>query len=133
IRTAAALQSIPRAGGQPIREECHGQGSDAQQQGEEEAEGRVEQEEEGGPQPLAVRPGAGANPARAEPVREEELAAPSAPTVTPRQSSSPPQNGGYRSSTSGGSHRRPRCPMASIPCACRARTARDRAEGCTPR
>jgi hypothetical protein len=31
----------------------------------------VEQEEEGRPQPLALRPDAGANPAGAEPVREE--------------------------------------------------------------
>src|SRR5262249_8885044 len=94
--------------------------------------GRVEQEEKGRPHTLAVRAGAGASPARAEPVREEELAAPSAAAITPRRSSSPP-NGGHRSSTSGDSHRRPRCPTAAIPCPSRRRTARDKADGCTPR
>ena len=67
---SASIQS-PHARANQIREERHGQGSDAQYQGKEKAEGRVEQEEEGGPRPLAVRTGAGANPARAESVREE--------------------------------------------------------------
>src|SRR5690349_10169602 len=86
--------------GKSSREERHGQGSAAQHQGEEEAEGRVEQEEEGRSQPFALRADAGADTARAEPVRKEELAAPSAPAPTPRRSSSPPRNGGHRSSTS---------------------------------
>src|SRR4029450_1655976 len=69
---------------QPIREERHGQGSDAQQQGKEEAEGRMEQEEERRPRPLALRFGAGATPARAEPVRQEKLAGRfSTPSTTP--------------------------------------------------
>jgi hypothetical protein len=59
--------------GKPIREESHGQGSDAQHQGKEEAKGRVEQEEERRPHPVAVRFGPGANPARAKSVRQEEL------------------------------------------------------------
>src|SRR5262249_33947827 len=116
-----------------IWEERHGQGSDAQQQGEEKTEGRVEQEEEGRPRPLAVRPGPGANPARADAAREEDLAAPGAAAITPRRSSSPQRNGGRRSSTSAGTHRRPDCPTSSIPCAYRARTARDRVPGYTPR
>src|SRR5207302_9505116 len=99
----------------------------------EKTEGRVEQEEEGRPQPIALRPDTGADAARSESVREEELATPSAPAITPRRPSSPRRNGGHRSSTSGGSHRRPRCPTSSIPCACRGRIARDRARGCTPR
>src|SRR5204863_4173382 len=103
------LNSFSAHAGKPNREERHGQGSDAQQQGEEKTEGRVEQEEEGQPHHVAVRPGAGANPARAEPVRQEDLAAPGAAAITPRRSSAPP-NGGRRFSTSGGSRRRPRCP-----------------------
>src|SRR5215510_685437 len=65
----------PRKAGKPTREERHGQGSDAQQQGKEEAEGGVEQEEERRPHALAVRVGPGASPARAESLRQEELSA----------------------------------------------------------
>src|SRR5262249_58421637 len=60
--------------GKPTREERHGQGSDAQQQGKEEAEGGVEQEEKRRSRPVAVRVGAGAASARPESVRQEELA-----------------------------------------------------------
>src|SRR4029450_7787195 len=78
LNSAARGASIrpPLAREQPIREERHGQGSDAQQQGKEEAEGRMEQEEERRPRPLALRFGAGATPARPEPVRQEELSRP---------------------------------------------------------
>src|SRR5262245_50190532 len=58
----------------PTREEQHGQGSDAQYQGKEEAEGGVEQEEERRPHPVAVRVGTGAGSAGPESVRQEELA-----------------------------------------------------------
>src|SRR6516225_4497283 len=60
--------------GKPPREEQHGQGSDAQHQGKEEAEGGVEQEEKRRPHPLAVRVGPGASPTGPEPLRQEELA-----------------------------------------------------------
>src|SRR5215475_734388 len=71
----ASIRPPPAHAGKPIREERHGQGSDAQQQGEEEAEGGLEQEEKGRPHALAVRVGPGASPARAESVRQEELSA----------------------------------------------------------
>src|SRR5215471_10477765 len=61
--------------GKPTREEHHGQGSNAQQQGEEEAEGGVEQEEKRRSHPLAVRVGTGAGSAGPESVRQEELSA----------------------------------------------------------
>src|SRR5262245_43599404 len=73
VRGASIPPPLARAG-KPTREEQHGQGSDAQQQGKEEAEGGVEQEEERRPHALAVRVGTGASPARAEPLRQEELA-----------------------------------------------------------
>ena len=60
--------------GKPTREERHGQGSDAQHQGKEEAEGGVEQEEKRRSHPLAVRVGPGASPTGPEPLRQEELA-----------------------------------------------------------
>ncbi len=59
--------STARARGQANMGGTHGQGSDAQQQGEEEAEGGLEQEEKRRPRPLAVRFGTGAAPARPEP------------------------------------------------------------------
>src|SRR5262244_1935903 len=70
----ASIPPPPAHAGKPTREEQHGQGSDAQQQGKEEAEGGVEQEEERRPHALAVRVGPGATPARAESLRQEELA-----------------------------------------------------------
>src|SRR4051794_39704711 len=51
---------------------CHGQGSDAKQQGKEEAEGRLEQEEEGRhPSPVAV----GTKSGQGRTVRKERLRA----------------------------------------------------------
>src|SRR5215470_12435700 len=70
----ASIRPPSAHAGKPTREEHHGQGSDAQQQGKEEAEGGVEQEEERRPHPFAVRVGPGAAPARAESLRQEELA-----------------------------------------------------------
>src|SRR5215831_1624375 len=69
----ASIRPPPAHAGKPTAEERHGQGSDAQQQGEEEAEGGVEQEEERRPHALAVRVGPGATPARPESLRQEEL------------------------------------------------------------
>src|SRR5262249_34577893 len=69
----ASIRPPSADAGKPTREERHGQGSDAQQQGKEEAEGGVEQEEKGRPYPLAVRAGTGAAPARAEPLRQEGI------------------------------------------------------------
>src|SRR5215467_9897562 len=69
----ASIGPPPAKAGKPTPEERHGQGSDAQQQGKEEAEGGVEQEEKGRPRPLAVCFGTGAAPARAESLRQEEL------------------------------------------------------------
>src|SRR6516164_7562727 len=69
----ASIRPPPAHAGKPIREERHGQGSDAQQQGEEEAEGGLEQEEKRRPRPLAVRFGTGAAPAGPESLRQEEL------------------------------------------------------------
>src|SRR6516225_3353237 len=69
----ASIRAPHAHAGKSIREERHGQGSDAQQQGEEEAEGGVEQEEKGRPRPLAVRFGTGAAPAGPESLRQEEL------------------------------------------------------------
>src|SRR5262252_7751450 len=70
----ASIRPPPAHAGKPTPEERHGQGSNAQQQGKEEAEGGVEQEEKRRPRPLAVRVGTGAAPARAESLRQEELA-----------------------------------------------------------
>src|SRR6266568_2173736 len=70
----ASIPPPPAHAGKPTWEERHGQGSDAEQQGEEEAKGGVEQEEERRPRPLAVRFGTGAAPARPESLRQEELA-----------------------------------------------------------
>src|SRR5262245_27860871 len=159
--TIVRLRLNPCAGGasirpgKPTREEHHGQGSDAQQQGKEKAEGGVEQEEERRPHPLAVRVGPRATSARAEPFRQEELAERPIDGValhplpcgeerslkagghrasaTPRQSSCPPRNGGHRFSTSGDSRSRPDRPTSSILCACHARTARGMARDYTPR
>src|SRR5215831_992945 len=72
VRGASIRPPLAHAG-KPTREERHGQGSDAQQQGKEEAEGGVEQEEERRPHALAVRVGPGATPARPESLRQEEL------------------------------------------------------------
>src|SRR6516164_11255570 len=69
----ASIRPPPAQAGKPTPEERHGQGSDAQQQGKEEAEGGVEQEEKGRPRPLAVRFGTGAAPARAESLRQEGI------------------------------------------------------------
>src|SRR5215470_18452819 len=69
----ASIRPPPAHAGKPTPEERHGQGSDAQQQGEEEAEGGLEQEEKGRPRPLAVRFGTGAAPAGPESLRQEEL------------------------------------------------------------
>src|SRR6516165_2121866 len=74
VRRRRFNPSTPAHAGKPTREERHGQGSDAQQQGEEEAEGGVEQKEERRPHALAVRAGAGTSAARAESLRQEELA-----------------------------------------------------------
>src|SRR5215468_9085878 len=71
----ASIRPPPAKAGKPTPEERHGQGSDAQQQGKEEAEGGVEQEEKGRPRPLAVRFGTGAAPAGPESLRQEELTA----------------------------------------------------------
>src|SRR5215813_5740761 len=71
----ASIRPPPAKAGKPAPEERHGQGSDAQQQGKEEAEGGVEQEEKGRPRPLAVRFGTGAAPAGPESLRQEELTA----------------------------------------------------------
>src|SRR5262249_46298657 len=151
VRGASIRPPLAHAG-KPTREERHGQGSDAQQQGKEEAEGGVEQEEERRPHALAVRVGPGATSARAESVRQEELSARrrgvlpcrrvASPergvgrhkaSATPQQSSCPPRNGGHRFSTSGDSGSRPDCPTSSILYACRARTARGMAQDYTPR
>ena len=70
--SGASIRPPPAHAGKPTWEERHGQGSDAQQQGEEEAEGGVEQEEKGRPRPLAVRFGTGAAPAGPESLRQEE-------------------------------------------------------------
>src|SRR5262245_57670621 len=151
----ASIPPPPAQAGKPIWEERHGQGSDAQQQGKEEAEGGVEQEEERRPHALAVRVSAGASAARAESLRQEELAqrpidgASFHPlpcgeersvkagghraSATPQQSSCPPRNGGHMFSTSGDSRLRPDCPTSSILCACHARTARGMARDYTPR
>src|SRR6516225_9719714 len=72
----ASIRPPPAHAGKSIREERHGQGSDAQQQGKEEAEGGVEQEEKRRPRPLAVRFGTGAAPAGPESLRQEELTEP---------------------------------------------------------
>src|SRR5262249_48096054 len=151
----ASIPPPPAHAGKPTREERHGQGSDAQQQGEEEAEGGVEQEEERRSRPLAVRFGAGAAPARAEPLRPEELAA--RPTdgaalhplpfaearsvkagghranATPQQSSGLLRSDADMFSTSGDNHRRLDRPTSPNPCGCRGRRVRDRARGCTLR
>src|SRR5262249_30029332 len=71
----ASIRPPSAHAGKPAWEEHHGQGSDAQHQGKEEAEGGVEQEEEKRSHALAVRVGPGANPARAESLRQKELAA----------------------------------------------------------
>src|SRR5262249_11847193 len=71
VRRRRFNPSTARAAGKPTREEQHGQGSDAQHQGKEEAEGRVEQEEERRPHPLAVRVGPGAGSTGPEPLRQE--------------------------------------------------------------
>src|SRR5215813_5393976 len=68
----ASIRPPPAKAGKPAPEERHGQGSDAQQQGKEEAEGGVEQEEKGRPRPLAVCFGTGAAPAGPESLRQEE-------------------------------------------------------------
>src|SRR5215467_15202825 len=69
----ASIRPLSAHAGKPTPEERHGQGSDAQQQGKEEAEGGVEQEEKGRPRPLAVRFGTGAAPAGPESLRQEKL------------------------------------------------------------
>src|SRR6516164_3615079 len=74
VRRRRFNPSTPAHAGKPTREEHHGQGSDAQQQGEEEAEGGVEQEEKRRSHALAVRVGPGASPTGPEPLRQEELA-----------------------------------------------------------
>src|SRR5262249_419873 len=74
VRRRRFNPSTARAAGKPTREEQHGQRSDAQHQGKEEAEGGVEQEEERRPHPVAVRVGPGAGSAGPEPLRQEELA-----------------------------------------------------------
>src|SRR6266568_6912287 len=67
---AASTVSTPRsAGGR------HGKGSDEEQQGKEEAEGRAQQEqEEGRPGAVTVRGGARPGAARREPLRQEGVA-----------------------------------------------------------
>src|SRR5262245_28139475 len=137
----------------PTREEQHGQGSDAQHQGKEEAEGGVEQEEERRPHPLAVRVGTGARPAVPESVRQEELAerpidgaalhpfpfeeARSVKAGGHRARATPQQSSGLllsdagMFSTSGDSRDRPDRPTSPNPCGCRGRGVRDRAPGYT--
>jgi hypothetical protein len=62
----------------PAQEERHGKGSNAKQQGKEEAEGRSQQKKEGRRRRspgFAVQPGAGPVPARLQPIWEEGIAA----------------------------------------------------------
>src|SRR6266446_5850964 len=149
VRGASIRPPLAHAS-KPTPEERHGQGSDAQQQGKEEAEGGLEQEEKGRSRPLAVRVGTGAAPAWPESLRQEELAARPiddegpAPersgkasghkaSATPRQSFCLPQNDAHTFSTSGDSHYPPDCPRSPSPCGCHGRTVRDTAGGYTPR
>src|SRR5215475_1649741 len=151
----ASIPPPPAQAGKPTREERHGQRSDAQQQGKEEAEGGVEQEEERRPHALAVRVGPGATSARAESVRQEELAerpingvalhplpcgeersvktGGHRASATPRQSSGLLQSDADTFSTSGDSQCRPDRPTSPSLCGCHERRVRDRARGCTPR
>src|SRR3984893_7927559 len=69
---------------------CHGQGPDARQQGEEETEGRVEQEEERRGRPLALR--ADAKPAGPESVRQEDVARARRKTAWWGRDRSPPES-----------------------------------------
>src|SRR5262252_6233509 len=139
--------------GKPTREEQHGQGSDAQYQGKEEAEGGVEQEEERRPHPVAVRVGTGAGSAGPESVRQEELAerpidgaalhpfpfeeARSVKAGGHRARATPQQSSGLllsdagMFSTSGDIRDRPDRPTSPNPCGCRGRRVRDRAPGYT--